>query len=354
MNRFKKSSLVAIYLVLTLIAMVLAPNSALSENSQDTLTKAVATSIVETYKNLQNKFYGDWKGKESQNGNEFSGWWTYNDPNGRWSIELPSGWEYAAREVDSTATTTTFENESALIFMGVGDFQPLGSIPVSAESLVNEMLPYLIDTLETSGFSNVYQLGDITPITTYEGDTGYEVTLRGSYLSVDFDARIALFKNDKDEVFALIFVYETGNPYIGDNTEIIKRFKLATPGQPSGYPSGYEVNDDLRIGAIIHTVEKGEIEAIWHEGGREYTARGDMVIWGYFYASPYDVTWGSKDNPDLYVKIWYDCSGRIDVNFFFVSVPDISVYSDYLNDGSYDNQGTTTLSNRYIRHEYWR
>jgi len=119
-------------------------------------------------------------------------------------------------------------------------------------------------------------------------------------------------------------------------------------------PSGYVVNDDLRIGAIIHTVEKGEIEALWHEGGREYTARGDMVIWGYFYANPNDVTWGSENNPDLYVKIWYDHSGRIDVNFFFVSVPDISVYSDYLNDGSYDNQGTTTLSNRYIRHEYWR
>jgi len=117
-------------------------------------------------------------------------------------------------------------------------------------------------------------------------------------------------------------------------------------------PAGYEVSDNLRIGAVIHTVEKGEIEAIWHEGGRSTTTAGDTVIWGYFYADPNDVTWGNKDNPELNVKIWYDHSGRIDVNFFHVSVPDISVYSDYLNDGNYDNQGTTTLFHRYIRQDY--
>lgn len=78
------------------------------------------------------------------------------------------------------------------------------------------------------------------------------------------------------------------------------------------------------------------------------------MIWGYFYADPSDVSWGDKGNPDLYVKIWFDVSGRIDVNFFHVSVPDTDVYSDYQYDGSYDKRGTATMDNRYVRHEYWK
>ena len=40
------------------------------------------------------------------------------------------------------------------------------------------------------------------------------------------------------------------------------------------------------------------------------------------------------------------------MNFFHVSVPDIEVFSDFPSDGVYDQQGTTVLDNRYIRHEY--
>ncbi len=76
------------------------------------------------------------------------------------------------------------------------------------------------------------------------------------------------------------------------------------------------------------------------------------MVWGHFYASPSDVTWGSENNPDLFVKIWFDVSGRIDVNFFHVSVPDIDVYSDYQYDGTVDLQGTTTMSRRYVRQYY--
>jgi len=78
------------------------------------------------------------------------------------------------------------------------------------------------------------------------------------------------------------------------------------------------------------------------------------VVWGHFYASPSDVTWGSENNPDLFVKIWFDVSGRVDVNFFHVSVPDIEGYSALPSDGIYDQKGTTIMDNRYIRHEYWR
>ncbi len=121
----------------------------------------------------------------------------------------------------------------------------------------------------------------------------------------------------------------------------------------TGDPVGYITINNLGFGSMINTVEKGPVEAVWRFGGQDTTTRGDQVIWGHFYASPTDVTWGSSDNPDLYVKIWSDVSGRIDVNFFHVSVPDIEVYSDYPDDGIYDQTGTTIMADRYIRHEYW-
>jgi len=121
----------------------------------------------------------------------------------------------------------------------------------------------------------------------------------------------------------------------------------------SAYAAGYRVTDDLWIRAVINTVD-GPIDAAFYKGGENMTERGDTVIWGYFYADPSDVSWGSEDNPDLYVKIWFDVTGRIDVNFFHVSVPTIDVYTEYPYNGSYDKRGTATMDNRYIRHEYWR
>lgn len=123
---------------------------------------------------------------------------------------------------------------------------------------------------------------------------------------------------------------------------------------PSGDPSGFTTINDLRIGTLINTEENGAIEAVWRLGAQDTTDRGDQVIWGFFHADSEDVTWGSGDNPDLFVKIWFDVSGRIDVNFFHVSVPDIEVYSDYPQDGTYDQKGTCILADRYIRHEYTR
>ena len=145
--------------------------------------------------------------------------------------------------------------------------------------------------------------------------------------------------------------YENGRSYSDENYE--------DGNPPSGYspsenPSGYSTINDLRIGSIINTEEKGPIDAIWQLGGQDTTSRGDHVVWGHFYASPSDVTWGSENNPDLFVKIWFDVSGRTDVNFFHVSVPDIEVYSALPDDGTYDQQGTTIMDNRYIRHEYHR
>jgi serpin B len=117
-------------------------------------------------------------------------------------------------------------------------------------------------------------------------------------------------------------------------------------------PEGAAVSGNLRIGAMIDTQERGIIEAIWKEGGRDTTERGDKVIWGHFYADPEKVSWGTPENPDLFVKIWFDKDGRADVNFFHVSVPDIHVYSEFPIDGNYDFTDICTLDQRYIRHEY--
>lgn len=126
---------------------------------------------------------------------------------------------------------------------------------------------------------------------------------------------------------------------------------------PGGYsqkhnPSGYATINNLKIGSIINTEDKGAIQGVWQLGGTDTTSRGDQVVWGHFYASPDDVSWGSLNNPDLFVKIWFDQSGRIDVNYFHVSVPDIEAYSDYPENGSYDQKGTTIMSDRYTRHEF--
>ncbi len=144
--------------------------------------------------------------------------------------------------------------------------------------------------------------------------------------------------------------YEGGNGYYEENYE---DGVPASGYSQTGNPVGYNTINNLRIGSIINTVEKGPVEAIWRLGGQDTTARGDQVVWGHFYASSSDVTWGSENNPDLYVKIWFDVSGRIDVNYFHVSVPDIEVYSDYPNNSSYDQKGTTIMPDRYIRHEYF-
>gem|GEM_PF-198799 len=120
---------------------------------------------------------------------------------------------------------------------------------------------------------------------------------------------------------------------------------------PAGNPSGYSAINGLRIGAVINTVD-GAIDAGWHKGGEAVTADGSEVFWGHFYANPSDVTWGSENNPDLFVKVWFDASGRVDVNFFHVSVPDIEVFSDFPDNGDYDEKGTTIVDDRYIRHEY--
>lgn len=63
---------------------------------------------------------------------------------------------------------------------------------------------------------------------------------------------------------------------------------------------------------------------------------------------------GSLENPELFVKIWFDVTGYVVINYFHASVPDIEVYSDYPNNRSYGQKGATTNQDRCIRHAFMR
>jgi hypothetical protein len=117
---------------------------------------------------------------------------------------------------------------------------------------------------------------------------------------------------------------------------------------------GYIAMSDMWLRAVIRTDEAGPVNAVFYKGGEKVTGRGDKVVWGYFYADPSDVSWGDEWNPEVYVKIWADVSGRTDVNFFHVSVPEIEVYSAYPYVNAYDKKGTATMDERYVRHEFQR
>jgi hypothetical protein len=129
------------------------------------------------------------------------------------------------------------------------------------------------------------------------------------------------------------------------------------PGStPQGNPTHNLITavQNVQIGATIQTTEKGNINGVWRVGGADTTPRGDQVAWGFFYANPQDVSWGLADNPEVYVKVWYDVvAKRLDINFFHVSVPNVQVNSGFA-DGHYDNGSAMTTGDRYTRHVYQR
>jgi sugar lactone lactonase YvrE len=146
-----------------------------------------------------------------------------------------------------------------------------------------------------------------------------------------------------------------GDLYIADtdNHRVRKIEGAASPSASGGVSVGKTstTDDNLWMKVMIQTEDRGPIEAVWKQGGDSMTSQGDRVIWGYFYADSRDVSWGYEQNPDLFVKIWYDHTGRIDVNFFHVSVPDIEVYSA-IREISKLSYNRSTMNKRYVRHTY--
>ncbi len=90
-------------------------------------------------------------------------------------------------------------------------------------------------------------------------------------------------------------------------------------------------------------------ELVWRRGGEATTARGGNVVWGYFHADPARFPWASVDNPEVFVKIWHDVSGRVDVGYCHVSVPEARLQT-YFNDAPLSAAQTAWLSlgQRYV------
>ncbi|EIJ41422.1 hypothetical protein BegalDRAFT_0504 [Beggiatoa alba B18LD] len=119
--------------------------------------------------------------------------------------------------------------------------------------------------------------------------------------------------------------------------------------------NGRELFAAVTVRTVEGETQTREIRTVWRKGGEEQTSGGDRVIWGFFYVNPADVSWGSFNNPEVYVKVWIDRGGRVDVNFFHVSVPDIFVATGFARNGAPTTtfgelQSTVTLSSRYVRH----
>ncbi len=118
-----------------------------------------------------------------------------------------------------------------------------------------------------------------------------------------------------------------------------------------------KIDNDLSLLAIVETPDgyTKDVDTVWRYGG---ASEDGQAVWGFFYVDPLHVWWGSYNNPELYVKIWFDPSGRIDVNYFHVSYDDIFVHTgvgcgdDTGTTGTWigDVQGTATRDQRFVQH----
>lgn len=107
--------------------------------------------------------------------------------------------------------------------------------------------------------------------------------------------------------------------------------------------------------ADINTVEVGWINMVYYSTSNATTSRGDWVLGGYYYVDNIWISWGSIYNPEAFVKTWWDISGRIDINFYHVSVPTAILYTNYSCSSSCASwwDWSTVTINGYKQHRYW-
>lgn len=167
------------------------------------------------------------------------------------------------------------------------------------------------------------------------------------YFDVPVQVEHKLFVNFENYswsyVYAVPLVSQQTPPTTAQGSEAnqVSFFSVATP-----------IAQELWIRAIIETEKSDFLEAVWQLSGETTTARGDKVIWGYFYANPADVTWGNPENPEVFVKIWFDANGHIDVNYFYISGPPIHVYTAHTGTSEMLTEASTFRYPRYIRHYF--
>jgi hypothetical protein len=127
------------------------------------------------------------------------------------------------------------------------------------------------------------------------------------------------------------------------------------PSAPAvGNPDGNLLNSGFRLGAMNFRANQQPSEKLWQAGGLGQTPRGDMVVWGFFHG---DVTYRPDTDPvipELFVKLWFDVSGAVYVDWFNASLGHISAFSVYPDAIGYAQKGRTFKNNRYLRHRYNR
>lgn len=147
--------------------------------------------------------------------------------------------------------------------------------------------------------------------------------------------------------------FENGDISHTNQEESNAKLSVQNEGQAPVICCNLSAVDDLQIGAVIRPADQEPVNAIWQLGGEGVTSRGDESVWGYFYADSSDIPGQGPGNPLVFVKIWFDMSNRLFVNFIHVSDQDIEVYSDFMNDSIFNRRRISVMDERYIRYEYW-
>ena len=119
----------------------------------------------------------------------------------------------------------------------------------------------------------------------------------------------------------------------------------------AGQDGGYDITQELWAKAVLQ-VPGNPVTLVWQEVGTDITPSGDQVISGYFYADPSDFAFGSQYNPEVFVKIYIATNGWCNMAFNHVTVDDVIVSSSHNYNGTQDQSGSISLSNRLLEHEY--
>lgn len=115
---------------------------------------------------------------------------------------------------------------------------------------------------------------------------------------------------------------------------------------------GYIVTSDLWIKTVLKPEWMGDVTLRWQLGGEDFSAVGDRTVWGYFYADKTDFPYGSRNNPEVFVKIYIATNGWCNIAFNHVTVDDVTVASAHHYAGTADKTGIVTLNSRLAEHQY--
>ena len=124
-----------------------------------------------------------------------------------------------------------------------------------------------------------------------------------------------------------------------------------TQGESGDPEAGYALTGELWAKAVLK-VSASPVALVWQEVGADLTPSGDQVVSGYFYADPDDFAYGSRYNPELFVKIYVTVGGWCNIAFNHVTVDPVTVYSAHRFSGTADQTGLATLDSRLVQHTY--